>query len=994
MRQSTATCLFVVLFLVAAALSTPGAARGQGTISVPSAYGDYYFGKNKVQFENFKWEIYHSPHFDVYYYTDDEELLQKVVSFAESAYDQLSQEFDFQIKKPTSLIFYETHAHFEQNNEISNFIPEGVGAFATPVRYRMFLPVDLPDPELYELILHELTHIFQYHMLFGGNLGKGLAGRPPNWVMEGMASYMEGEESARDKMFVRDAVVNDRVPAITQSGVGGFFAYRFGYSVFEYIEYRWGPEGMRDFIVELRNTVGGRVGRAVERAFGLSPEEFDADFRRWLRKRYLAELLETGEPGDFGRPFRAHRGIPSQNTSPVASPSGDFVAAFTNNRGDVDVVLYETQDRTFFKNLTKGYSGKYQYYVAQELTMGRKTGRDLAFSPDGNSVAFFARKNRGRELVILDVLSKKIRHSVAMDVGQQFSPAWSPDGSKIAFSGWRDGRYDIFEIDTQTGEITNLTDDDIYDGAPTYAPDGESIVLTSVVGGYEKLFRIYLNNPQERVPLREGIRTKTNETDAVFSPNGNRLYFTSDASGANNIFSFDFDTGVIQQHTNSVTGCFMPTVLAAPDGKDRLVFTAFWKGQFDLYMLDVEDPITDPTIVTEDALTELQSLRADQLPRFEPSIEVSLDDANKSRYRGFKFRLENIFGGQIGVSDDQTFVAQIGFEFVDYLGDRRIFALFESVSSFQNFDVFYVDNSKRLSKILRIYDNRDFFAGFNTVTGQVERIQSALRLTGIAATVSYPFGVNHRISGGLGYVYRDIDYQQFLRDPDGNVIIDPETGFPIPIVSPRTDNYPQLEAALVGDSTVFANYGPIAGRRFRLFGSYAPNLTGDDKDEDSTLTATYGIDFRQYLSTTRRTNFAWRLWGASSNGAAPTPLYIGGLDTIRGFEFRSLVGDRAFFSNLEWRFPLIDYLVLPGFAFQQIRGVLFLDVGGAWYSDVQSFQFWNSEEDRLEDAVSSYGFGVSLRLFGLMMNWDFVRQWDFATSAEGWDTSFWIGRRF
>ena len=264
--------------------------------------------------------------------------------------------------------------------------------------------------------------------------------------------------------------------------------------------------------------------------------------------------VAQGEPGDFGRPFRAHRGIQSQNTSPVASPSGDFVAAFTNNRGDVDVVLYETKDRTFFKNLTKGYSSNYQYLVAQELTMGRRMGRDLAFSPDGNSVAFFARKNKGRELVILDVLKKKIRHSVEMDVGQQFSPAWSPDGSKIAFSGWLNGRYDIFEIDTETGEITNLTDDDIYDGAPTYAPDGESIVLTSVVGGYQKLFRIYLNNPQERVPIREGIRTSTNETDAVFSPNGNRLYFTSDASGANNIFSFDFETGNILQHTNSVTG--------------------------------------------------------------------------------------------------------------------------------------------------------------------------------------------------------------------------------------------------------------------------------------------------------------------------------------------------------------------------------------------------------------------------------------------------------
>ena len=43
------------------------------------------------------------------------------------------------------LIFYATHSAFEQNNIILNFIPEGVGAFASPVRFRMVLPIDLPD---------------------------------------------------------------------------------------------------------------------------------------------------------------------------------------------------------------------------------------------------------------------------------------------------------------------------------------------------------------------------------------------------------------------------------------------------------------------------------------------------------------------------------------------------------------------------------------------------------------------------------------------------------------------------------------------------------------------------------------------------------------------------------------------------------------------------------------------------------------------------------
>src|SRR4029079_4790518 len=128
------------------------------------------FGKNKIQYKHFKWNIYHAPHFDVYYYDAEDPLLERTVSFAESAYDELSRRFDYQIESSTPLIFYRTHNEFEQNNIELGFIDEAVGAFATDIRFRMVLPVDLPDAELHQLIRHELTHIFQYHILFNGHI--------------------------------------------------------------------------------------------------------------------------------------------------------------------------------------------------------------------------------------------------------------------------------------------------------------------------------------------------------------------------------------------------------------------------------------------------------------------------------------------------------------------------------------------------------------------------------------------------------------------------------------------------------------------------------------------------------------------------------------------------------------------------------------------------------------------------------------------------------
>ncbi len=933
------------------------------------------FGKNKIQYREFDWKIYHSPHFNVYYYTDEEAQLQKVVSFAESGYDQLSREFNHQIKDPIPLIVYATHSAFEQNNIILNFIPEGVGAFATPARFRMVMPIDLPESQLMELMLHELTHIFQYHLLFQGSLAKAVTVQAPGWFMEGMASYMAKDESARDKMFLRDAVVNDQIPSITLSGTS-FFAYRFGHAVFDFIEERWGKEGFLDFLYEMRNTIGARIDRAVERTFRLDAEEFDIEFRRWLRKKYLPELVRTGEPGDFGRLFRFKEQARTYETSPAASPSGDLVAAVSSFAGDTDVVLFDAEKRQFLRNLTKGYTNDYQYLVAQEQQLGRQTGRDLSFSPDGNTLAVFAKRERGRSLLLLDVLNGGVRRIVEMDeIEQQLSPSWSPDGRTVVFSGWRGGQFDIFDVDLESLAITNLTNDVIFDGAPVYSPDGRSLVFVSSVGekGFSKVFRVDLADPGRRFQLTTG---DSNENDPVFSPDGKHLYFTSDRlGGIENIFSLDLASGDVRQHTNVVTGAFMPTVLAEPDGKERLVYTGYWKGILDLYVSELDEAVAPPT----PSQIAAEPTASGEITRFEPDIQVTIDDANKEKYGGFKFFLEDA-ESFVGVDDDQTLLGRILLTFSDYLGDHRILADLSSIESFSNFDILYADLSRRWQWQVRLFDDRTFYIGRDAF-GRIERGRAAFQLTGAIGSIVYPMSFYTRAEVGLGYVFRKIDFQDF--------IFDPETGEPIPLIVPVDDDFPIVNAALAGDSTVFAPWGPINGRRWRLDLNYAPDI-----ENGGTLLSSADLDLRQYVPVTRRSNLAVRLFAGASEGNTPNPFYFGGLDTVRGFRFRELVGDRAFFANLEYRFPLIDLLATPVIGFQSIRGVVFVDVGGAWFDEFQDFELYNSETSRLQDAVLAYGYGFTVRLFGFEANWDFAQQYDLEDKIGGFRTSFWIGTRF
>ena len=936
------------------------------------------FGKNKIQYRDFEWKLYNSPHFTFYYYESEAALLEKVASFAETAYDRLTREFDHQVQDPIPLIFYATHSAFEQNNIILNFIPEGVGAFASPVRNRMVLPVDLPDGELLALIQHELTHIFQYDILYKGKVG-GRVGGAPQWFMEGMASYMAKDESTSDRMYLRDAVVNDSIPSILERGTSGFLAYRFGHAAFDYIEERWGKEGFRDFLFEYRNTFGGRADRAVERSFRIDPEDFDLDFRRWLRKKYLPQLVETGEPSDFGRPFRDDKGEIQTVLSPAASPSGDLVAALAVTRGDLDLVLYDTRTRRPIANLTKGYTGSYEYLGAQFLTIGARMGRDISFSADGNYIAVFAKRERGRSLMIFDVLKKKLVETIEMEVEQQMNPAFSPDGRSVAFSANRGGRFDIYTVDLETREVRNITDDETFDGAPVYSPDGSSIVYSAVVGdNHSQLFRVELADPAKRFRLTEGAWS---DKDAVYSSKGTWLVFTSDRNGIDNIYATELATGRTLQLTNAVTGCLMPTVLKREGAIDQVVYAGFWRGGFDLYLVDIDKPVaelelpappTDPTV-------------SQPLEQFEPDIRVTLDEANKSKYRGFKLFVEDA-GASVGVTDDQTLLGYTYISLSDYLGDRRLVINFSSVSSFSNFDVVYVDLSHRWNWSVQAFDRRDFYVLGGITGSPVDREdrQQAIQQTGAMGSWIYPFSLYHRVSAGAGYIFQKASYLT------GNVVIGDDG-----IVRPETvdieDEYPFLSTSLIGDSAVFTQYGPISGRRWRLDAVYA-----FDQEDGGALYTQYELDYREYLEVSQRSNMAIRVYAGYAGGNQPIPLYFGGLDDLRGVDFRSMVGDRAFYTNIEYRFPLIDVLATPVLNFRSIRGRVFLDTGGAWFDEFgQGFTFWDSEENRLDDAVSSYGFGVTVNLMGIDLNWDFANLWDWKDSlGYGWGSQFWVGMRF
>src|SRR5882762_2727920 len=202
----------VTLFTVVATLAvvvmgghaSPAAAQ---TSMIP------YFGKNNVHYDKFVWSIYTTDHFDIYYYPALEPHLERMAGYAESAYQQVSADLKHDLSFKVQLILFKTHSEFEQENIDPSAGQEGVGAFAEPVRQRMVMPIDSPPDQLYGLIVHELTHQFQFDIIPQSLVRRSY----PLWVGEGGAEIERGQWTPFDLITVRDAAVADIVPKMSQT---------------------------------------------------------------------------------------------------------------------------------------------------------------------------------------------------------------------------------------------------------------------------------------------------------------------------------------------------------------------------------------------------------------------------------------------------------------------------------------------------------------------------------------------------------------------------------------------------------------------------------------------------------------------------------------------------------------------------------------------------------------------------------------------------------
>ena len=185
------------------------------------------------------------------------------------------------------------------------------------------------------------------------------------------------------------------------------------------------------------------------------------------------------------------------------------------------------------------------------------------------------------------------------------SPAWAPDGRRLAYVSFESQKAVVWVQDLSTGERRMVANFKGSNSAPAWSPDGQRLAVTLSQDGPAQL---YLMPAQGGTPTRL-TRSSAIDTEAVFSPDGKQIYFVSDRGGGPQIYRVGVDGGNAERV--SFSGDYNISPAISPDGKS-LAYITRRGSAFRLMLQDLANAASG----TATAITDSQN---DESPSFAPN---------------------------------------------------------------------------------------------------------------------------------------------------------------------------------------------------------------------------------------------------------------------------------------------------------------------------------------------------------------------------------------
>jgi Tol biopolymer transport system component len=281
------------------------------------------------------------------------------------------------------------------------------------------------------------------------------------------------------------------------------------------------------------------------------------------------------------------------------------------------VIVFTSEREGGFGVFTMRYDGSQVTRVSPE----DEKASGAMMSPDGKRIAYTSDRDGDGEIYVMNVDGTGV---VQLTDNQDLdsSPAWSPDGRKIAFMSERNKNTDIYVMNADGTDPVRLTDHPGADIYPAWSPDGSRIAFTSHREGNQKFFTvstavedfatssglfglrplsgdIYVMNV-DGSGMEALVTDPANDAHPVWSPDGQRIIFTSQRNGDEEIYAINVDGSGITRLTHQQGFARRPICYPA---HGEIIFTSNQGDAVNVWMVEADG--SNPRQLTEDPANDM-----------------------------------------------------------------------------------------------------------------------------------------------------------------------------------------------------------------------------------------------------------------------------------------------------------------------------------------------------------------------------------------------------